>query len=72
MQDFLEVYYIFSTLNKTDNLIIISCGIEVKNFEKKYNKMHNLVKHADDPVCHGGTQAVPAGVHVRKYRNREF
>lgn len=28
------VYYIFSMLNKVDNILIISCGIESKNFEK--------------------------------------
>lgn len=42
------VYYIFSTLNKTDNIIIISCGIEVKNFEKTLKIIKKTLKSIKD------------------------
>jgi len=38
------VYYIYSSLNKTDNIIIISCGIDKRNFDKTLKIIKKTMK----------------------------
>lgn len=43
------VYYIYSSLNKTDNIIVISCGIDKKNVDKALK----IIKKTLKDICLG-------------------